>query len=88
MARQCELVVGFLVPHRCTGKARSVCTKCGKAICDEHATVSDSGIVCVACQENIEQPTAAALPGPVYAGGDYLPFSPDEDRGDFFADMS
>jgi hypothetical protein len=92
MARQCELIVGFLIPHRCEGKARSVCTRCGKAVCDEHATIADSGIICVACHEEIEQPplpaVTAALPGAMYDGEDYALFSVGEDREDFFADMS
>jgi hypothetical protein len=92
MARQCELIVGFLIPHRCEGKARSVCTRCGRAICDDHATIADSGIICVACQEEIEQPplpaVAAVPPGAAYDSSDYALFSAGEAGEDLFADMS
>jgi hypothetical protein len=92
MARQCELIVGFLIPHRCEGKARSVCTKCGRAVCDEHATITDSGIICVACHEEIEQPPPSAIaavpPAAIYDRRDYDLFAIGEAGEDFFADMS
>jgi hypothetical protein len=92
MARQCELIVGYLIPHRCEGKASSICTRCGRAVCDEHATIADSGIICVACHEEIEQPplpaVAAVPPAAIYDSSDYAQFASGEDRGDLFAEMS
>ncbi len=59
MAKQCEMMIGFLVPRQCDQRARSTCIRCSKRICDEHAVVSPEGILCEACDQGVEQLTSA-----------------------------
>jgi hypothetical protein len=86
------MTIGFLIPRPCENKARSTCIKCGKAVCDEHAVILDTGIVCAACQEGIEAvavtPLVRQLPRARYRDEDFAFFEGAEDVGDVFADMS
>ena len=95
MTKQCEMIIGFLVPRQCDTKARSTCIRCGKRVCDEHAAVSPAGILCEACHTGEEQPTVAeATPDWVTALPDYhadelvLFDCADVDRADLFDDLS
>jgi len=65
--RPCALFVGFLVPHACPNLAVGACSKCGRAVCEEHANVADAGLLCRACESGSELP--AALVGAVAAAG-------------------
>lgn len=56
----CQMTIGFLIPRACENKARFACTKCGRAICTEHAVILDSGVVCEACHLGFE---SAIAPG-------------------------
>ena len=92
MAKGCQMTIGFLIPRPCENKARSTCVQCGKAVCDEHAVILDTGIVCAACHEVIE---AVAVPPLVrhlhrarYRDEDFALFEDAEEAGDVFADMS
>jgi hypothetical protein len=73
MAKQCEMIIGFLIPRRCDQPARSTCIRCGRRVCDEHATISPEGILCEACHEGAEQLTTEAPPEWVSALPDYDP---------------
>jgi hypothetical protein len=92
MAKRCEMTIGFLIPRPCENKARSTCIQCGKAICDEHAVILDTGIVCTACHEGIEAvavtPLMRHLPRARYRDEDFALFEDTEEAGDVFADMS
>jgi len=92
MAKTCEMTIGFLIPRPCENKARSTCIQCGKAICDEHAVILDTGIVCAACHAGIEAvavtPLVRHLPRARYRDEDFALFEDTEEAGDVFADMS
>ena len=53
MAKQCELIIGYLLPRRCEEKAITTCSKCGRAVCDLHARMGDEGILCRDCYEHV-----------------------------------
>ena len=92
MAQRCQMIIGFLIPRPCENKARSTCIQCGKAVCDEHAVVLDTGIVCAACHQGIEAvavtPLVQQLPRARYRDEDFALFEGAEEAGDVFADMS
>ncbi len=95
MAKQCEMMIGFLVPRRCDQRARSTCIRCGKRIYDEHAVVSPEGILCEACDQGVEQLTSAeSTPGwvselPDYRASDFDSFDRDDVVvGSMFDDLS
>ncbi len=56
MAQQCAMIVGYLVPHRCPNKALATCIKCGRQFCDEHVAIVEQGLLCLACQQGLDQP--------------------------------
>ncbi len=60
MAPQCAMIVGYLVPHRCPNKALATCIKCGRLFCDEHVAIVKEGLLCLACQQGLEQPVLIA----------------------------
>jgi len=95
MAKQCEMMIGFLIPRRCDRRGRSTCIRCGKRVCDEHAVVSPEGILCEACDEGVEQLTSAeSTPDwvsdlPDYHAGDFDSFDRDDVvAGSMFDDLS
>ncbi len=92
MAEKCQMTIGFLIPRPCENKARSTCIQCGKAICDEHAVILDTGIVCVACHEGREAvavtPLVPYLPRARYREEDFALFEGPEKASDVFAEMS
>jgi len=92
MVTRCQMTIGFLIPRPCENKARSTCIQCGKAVCDEHAVILDTGIVCAACHEGIEAvavtPLVRQLPRARYRDEDFELFEGAEEAGDVFADLS
>jgi hypothetical protein len=96
MAKQCEMMIGFLVPRQCDQRARSTCIRCGKRICDEHAVVSPEGILCEACDLGVEQlASAESTPDwvselPDYRASDFDSFDNDDvvAAGSMFDDLS
>ncbi len=60
MAAQCEMVVGFLVPHRCDNPALGNCRQCGRGFCEEHLEITPQGMICTACRQGLDQPVASA----------------------------
>jgi recombinational DNA repair protein (RecF pathway) len=93
MAQQCEMIVGFLVPHRCDNPALGSCTRCGRSYCDEHVTITPDGLLCLACQQGLDQPVSLPATAQTYDPTDLLVFSQltawdDETDRDTFADLS
>jgi len=92
MASQCEMIVGYLVPHRCPNTALATCVKCGRKFCDEHVSISQGGLLCLACQQNVDQPVAVSQVAHDYTAEDIAAFSIvgmyDSDVNDTFADLS
>jgi hypothetical protein len=60
MAPQCAMIVGYLVPHRCPNKALATCIKCSRQFCDEHVSIVEQGLLCLACQQGLDQPVLVA----------------------------
>ena len=93
MAEQCEMIVGYLVPHRCEHPALGKCAKCGRGYCDEHVQVTTSGLVCLACQQVLDQPVALPITAQTFSRADIALFhvacqSDSLDDGDTFSDLS
>lgn len=95
MAQQCEMIIGFLVPHRCEKPALAKCSQCGRGYCDEHLQTGESGQVCTACQQGLSQPVALPITARSFTPEDILLFNAvntaefaDESRSDMFSDLS
>jgi hypothetical protein len=91
MAEQCAMIVGYLVPHRCPNKALAKCVKCGRSFCDEHVSIVQSGLMCLACQQGVEQPVLVPQVTRDYTVEDMAVFSSVgsyDTREDTFADLS
>lgn len=93
MAEQCEMIVGFLVPHRCEHPALGRCVKCGHDYCEEHVTVQTEGLLCLACQQGLEQPVALPATALVYDAADVAMFAAasewdQTEDDDTFSDLS
>ena len=65
---KCEMVIGFLVPHRCDHPALGKCVKCGRGFCDEHTNQTRQGRVCLACQQGLDMPVALPIAAAVLLG--------------------
>ena len=52
MAKQCDLVIGYLLPRQCEEKADNTCRRCGRMVCDLHTRMGDEGLLCRDCFEN------------------------------------
>ncbi|MFN8454686.1 MAG: hypothetical protein U0401_08470 [Anaerolineae bacterium] len=89
---QCEMIVGFLTPHRCPNKAVTHCIKCSRSFCDEHVEITAGGLVCLACQQGLAQPVAVAETARSFDATDVLVFQSvgtfDSDDDDTFSDLS
>ncbi len=72
---QCAMIVGFLVPHRCTKPAMAACIKCGRQYCEEHVTILENGLVCGACQKGFTQPVLYSSGGQDFTANDLVVFS-------------
>jgi hypothetical protein len=53
------MIVGTLVPHRCPNRARTKCIQCERPFCDEHVTFTESGLLCLACEQGFDQPVSS-----------------------------
>jgi len=88
---QCEMIIGYLVPHRCDNPALGRCVKCGRGFCDEHVDVQTAGLVCLACQQGLSAPVTMPLTEQTYDSHDLILFdqaSRWDDDDDVFADLS
>lgn len=94
MAKKCEMIIGYLVPHRCEHPALGKCTKCGRLFCDEHLVDSSSGKICLADQQGLDQPIALPLTAATFSQADIDTFhrasmyDNDDTSGDMFSDLS
>ena len=91
MADQCEMIVGFLVPHRCEHPALGRCTKCGRGYCEEHVTVTPTGLLCLACQQGLDQPIALPITAQTFSATDLATVSAVSQwdaEDDTFSDLS
>ena len=95
MADQCEMIIGYLVPHRCEHPALGKCTKCGRGFCEEHLVDSPKGKICLADQQGLDQPIALPLTAATFSQMDIDTFNRasmyDDDKdtaGDMFSDLS
>ncbi len=92
MAKQCELIIGYLLPRQCEEKAINLCTNCGRGMCELHTSMGDHGLLCRDCFEE-GKPRDAGEPEPlaepvqeiIYSRG-YQHF--DDDGDDAFQTLS
>ena len=61
MAKQCELVIGYLLPRQCEEKGDNNCTRCGRLVCDLHTRMADAGLLCRDCFENVPARTVGEV---------------------------
>lgn len=92
MATQCEMIIGFLVPHRCEKRSLGSCVQCSRTYCEEHVTVRANGLVCVACEQGLDRPVALPSTARDYSDEDLAAFTQAsmwaDDDSDVFADLS
>ena len=92
-AVQCEMIIGYLVPHRCENPSLGTCVKCGRGFCDEHTNQTRDGRVCLACQQGLDMPIALPIAAATFTSTDLDTFNraslrDDDDRADMFSDLS
>lgn len=85
-AARCEMMTGFLVPHRCPNPAAGTCAQCGRAYCDDHLEITPNGLLCIACKEGRTEPIDSGAAYSGYTQSDYDAFDSDEDET--FIDLS
>jgi hypothetical protein len=93
MAEQCEMIIGFLVPHRCENPVLGHCIQCGRGFCDEHVQVDPTGLVCLACSQGLDQPVVLPVTAQTFSADDLTTFRAaslwdQEDETDLFSDLS
>jgi recombinational DNA repair protein (RecF pathway) len=92
MPAQCEMIVGFLVPHRCERQALGRCAQCGRAFCEEHVSVRGQGLQCTACAQGLDKPVALPSTAADYSAADLSAFQEvsdwEETDSDLFSDLS
>ncbi|HZM22531.1 MAG TPA: hypothetical protein VFC02_12355 [Anaerolineales bacterium] len=92
-AQQCEMIIGYLVPHRCDNPKLGTCVKCGRGFCDEHTNQTRDGRICLACQQGLDMPVALPIAATIFTAMDLETFNrgsiwDDDDRADMFSDLS
>ena len=70
MAEQCEMIIGYLVPHRCDHPALGKCSQCGRGFCEEHLVDSPNGKICLADQQGLDVPVALPLAAATFSQAD------------------
>src|SRR5215208_1748874 len=94
MAEQCEMIIGYLVPHRCDNPSLGTCIKCGRGYCDEHTNQTKEGRVCLACLQGLDQPIALPIAAATFTATDLDTFNRASmwddvnDSSDMFSDLS
>jgi hypothetical protein len=95
MAEQCEMIIGYLVPHRCENPSLGKCVKCGRGFCDEHTNATREGRLCLACAQGLEMPVALPIAAAFFTTTDLDTFDrsrsfndTDDDNGEMFSDLS
>jgi hypothetical protein len=92
-AENCEMIIGYLVPHQCENPSLGRCIKCGRGFCDEHTNATKEGRVCLACQQGLDQPVALPIAAAAFTAADLSTFgrysdTDDNNSGDMFSDLS
>ena len=64
MAKQCELIIGYLLPRQCEEKGINGCANCGRLVCEHHTRMGDRGLLCRDCYEE-GKPREAGAPEPL-----------------------
>jgi hypothetical protein len=85
------MIVGFLVPHRCPNGALATCIKCGRQFCNEHVAIVQQGLLCLACEQGLEQPVLVTQAARGFTAEDIALFTlaSDQDSAeDTLADLS
>jgi recombinational DNA repair protein (RecF pathway) len=85
------MVVGYLVPHHCDKPALGKCQRCQRRFCEEHLSVQEAGLVCVACQQGLPQPVVIADDAAAFDAADRAAFGAAQgadDASDTFSDLS
>ncbi len=75
MAEQCEMIVGFLTPHRCPSSAVAACKKCGHQFCEQHLSLQPDGLTCTACQQGLDRPVSVAQVARTFNESDLVAFA-------------
>ena len=93
MADQCEMIIGYLVPHRCENPVLGNCIKCGRGYCDEHTNQTKEGRVCLPCLQGFDQPVALPIAATTFTAAELESFNRasmwnDDDSNDMFSDLS
>ncbi len=93
MAEQCEMIIGYLVPHRCENPSLGTCKKCGRRYCDEHMNQTSEGCICLACQQGLDQPITLPIAAGTFTAAELDSFQrtsmlDDNDSADMFSDLS
>jgi hypothetical protein len=94
MADQCEMIIGYLVPHRCENPSLGTCIKCSRGFCDEHTNQTKGGRLCLACQQGLDMPVALPIAASLFTASDLNTFGrssmwdDDNDSSDMFSDLS
>jgi hypothetical protein len=95
MAEKCEMIIGYLVPHRCENPSLGSCVKCGRGFCDEHTNATREGRLCLACVQGLEMPVALPIAAAFFTPGELDTFGrtssfndTDNDSGEMFSDLS
>ena len=89
--KECEMIIGFLVPHRCENPALGHCIQCKRGYCEEHVSVTPNGLVCEACSQGLEQPVALPITARSFSPQDLATFNDTSDwdaADDMFSDLS
>ena len=95
--KPCALFTGFLLPRPCENHAIGACAKCARNVCEQHAAVSATGLLCKACETGSDLPAALAgalaVAGvaPLFMPSDIAAFeaaAPDETDDEAFSDLS
>ncbi len=47
---RCEAQAGLLAPQPCGNSAVGECARCGRGLCEAHATLAEAGLLCRSCQ--------------------------------------
>ncbi len=93
MAEQCEMIIGYLVPHRCENPSLGKCVKCGRGFCDQHTNQTSEGRMCLACQQGLDQPIALPIAAGIFTAAELDSFQRastwnNDDNADMFSDLS
>lgn len=46
---RCEQQAGLLSPRPCENAAVGACARCGRGVCEAHASMAEAGLVCTTC---------------------------------------